>query len=874
MKKALSFVVVVFLSLLTFGGVLHFEHADIVYPEAYLDVAVKVGNIFESVRQDVVNLVGYDPGRITIVLQDKGAISNGYTQVILHKTIVLYVWPPEGYMHFYLPLEDWYTYLIIHEFTHMCHLSYQDNWAKFLSLITGIPYLPQLSSPFVEGTTVFAESSFSLSSGRLNNPFFSSGLYYYSLPNFPSFNYKEIIPQDDYRGGLLYYNLTAGFYKYLVDTYGLEQMKKFLAKTSETIPFYEIYGKEVTDPYEYAFGKKFDELYTDWIMSLTKLDYEQGKLIYQLRNSYAIRLDSVGNDLAVLRQSFGAATSYVGSLESGVLMLDDLNFKVEKDISLNAYDVRYDGNKVYALTTSQIFDRYENKVWDVTSNKMIASGYITSFGVKNGKIYVSYYDTKTLKSKIRQINGNFEYTYNGYIRTMDASDDYIAFLTIDNKIVVLDKNGNEIAKIEDRNMKGPFVKISEKRVLFSRVEGNYIIPYYYNIENGKFYKLADKILLSDFTIHKDELYYVSYIPYGKTGGMGIYKTKIELQELAQLPNQNPPSDIVIEQNEYQKGNELKFRIGTFLRPVTWVPMYTSQVQDDDSVIHNLYIIFTFANVENDTFVVLTPILDVFQQDPNSFDFSILGFRQFAGFLAMKDFWGFSASYVYPTNDYNLSGQLTLGGLDFSPNTTMYAITGASFKSNKDYALDSIFSLIGGLDVPSIEANTVSFGIYTFTNLFSRQMRIANWIIASSENLNNLFTLDSLYTQNSLLLALNNDTSFLGLVTTKLSEPAKTQYDVSVALTLFKDSAELFGGQVLLKNSGVTLGLANPANIHGFYSHFFLETYFSGLKLYPNVGVFLQMMDLYGFEKPDFNGILYFGIGSSPHLLNIISGIPF
>ncbi|MEN3042804.1 MAG: hypothetical protein ABDH59_05830 [Fervidobacterium sp.] len=874
MKRVIIVIFLLALFSIVQAGVLHFEHADIVYPEGYLDIVVKIGNIFESTRLDVINLIGYDPGRITIILQDKGTISNGYTQVLLHKSIVLYAWPPEGYIYFHLPLEDWYTYLIIHEFTHMCHLSYQDELAKFISLITGLPYLPQLSSPFVEGTTVFAESSFSLSSGRLNNPFFSNGLYYYSLPNFPSFSYKEIVPYDDYRGGLLYYNFTAGFYKYLVDTYGLEKMKKFIAKTSETAPLILNPDKEIADPYEFAFGKKFDELYTDWIMYLTKLDYSQGKLIYQLRNSYIMRVDSVGRELSILRQSFGAATSYVGSFENGVLFIDDLNLKVVKDLPLNANDVRYDDGKIYALVPSLSFDKYENKIWDVTRNKLVASGYITSFGVKNGQIYVSYYDTKKLKSKIRQINGEFEYTFDGYIRAMDVSSDYIAFLTIDNKIVVLDKNANEVAFIKDRNMKGPFVKIDGKRILFSRVEGNYVIPYYYNLDNNKFYKLASKTLLSDFTIHKDELYYVSYVPYGKTGGMGIYKQKIELEELDKLPNESPISNISIKQHNYEKGDELAFRLGTFLRPVTWAPMYTSQIQENESIIHNLYIIFTFSNVENDTFVALTPILDVYQSSPNSFDFTILGFRQFVGFVTLKDFWGLSASYIYPTNDYSLLGELILGSFDISPSTSVYLRGGVNFKSSKDYTLDNVFSLIGGLDVPYIDSKTVSFGILTFTNLFSRPVRIANWIVSSNDKFDQLLTPNSFYTQNSLLFALNNDTSFLALTTTKLSDPSKTQYDVSLALTLFKDSAELFGGQVLLKNSGVTLGLANPGNIHGFYSQFFIETYLGSFKLYPNIGVFLQMMDLYGLQPPNFNGIIYFGIGSSPHLVNIVNGIPF
>ncbi|MGC8903386.1 MAG: hypothetical protein ACP5KD_08645 [Fervidobacterium sp.] len=880
MKKvgeAFLIFLLLFLPFFSYAGVLHFEHADVIYPEGYLDVAVRVGNIFESVRQNVVSLIGYDPGRISIVLQDKGTISNGYTQVVLHKTIVLYTWPTEGYMGFYLPLEDWYTYLIIHEFTHMCHLSYQDELGKFISILVGVPYLPQLSSPFVEGTTVFAESAFSLSSGRLNNPFFSSGLYYYSLPNFPSLSYKETTPQDDYRGGTLYYNFTAGFYKYLVDTYGLDSVKKFLNITSQTVlPMLLPYATEttITDPYEYVFGKKLDELYTDWIMSLTKLNYQQGKLVFNLRNSLIIRVDSHKNEIAVLRQSFGPTTSYVGTFENGLIFLDDVQYKKVDELPLNSHEVKFDGTVVYALQTSNFLDKFENKLWNITENKVIASGYITSFGVYSGEVYVSYYDTKTLTSKIKLLNGDFEYDYNGYVKNLDVSKDAIAFLTLDNRIIVLDKNGNEIAKIDDRNMKGPYVKVQDKKVLFSRVEGEYIIPYYYDMENKLFYKLADKTILSDFTIHKDELYYVSYTPYGNTGGNGIYKTKIQLQELQRLPNENPSTNISITEHQYKQGNEHLFRLATFLTPVTWVPMYTNLQLENDNVIHTFYLIFTFTNVENDTAFVLTPILDVIQTDPNTLDFSVLGYRQFFGFFTSKDYFGLSASYMYPTNDYSFSAGFILGEFTISPATSLYTILGTNLKSKKDYNLDSIFGLLGSVSVPSIDLATLSLGIYIPTNILSKPVRMKNWVILSNDDYAKLFSLESMYLASSLLVGLNLDSSLLAVIQTNISKPEKTYYDLSFAYTLFKDSAELFGGQLLIRNSGLTFGLANPENIHGVYSHFFVETYFGGVKAYPSIGAFIQLMDLYGLPSPSFNGFVYFGIGSSPHALNSLYAIPF
>lgn len=899
MKKTTILQLVIFLTFLSVysvAGVLHFENSDIVYPEKYYDVAVKIGNIFESVREGVIDLIGYDPGRITIVLQDKGTISNGFTQVLFNKTITLYVWPPESYVYFMLPFEDWYTYLIIHEFTHMCHLLYQDELAKFISIVTGIPYLPQLSSPFIEGTTVFAESFFSQSSGRLNNPFFSSGLYYYSIPNFPSFTYKEIIPQDDYRGGMLYYNFTAGFYKYLVKTYGNEKMKKFLSKTSETAPEFLKFlqedkeskrEEEIEDPFEYAFGKNFNELYTDWILSLTKLDYKQGELIYKLPNSHVIKLDFVGKQVSILKQSFGPVTSYIGSFESGVIVIDDEKkagkYSVKREIPLNALDVRYDGKRVYALTPTYTLGTYSNSIWEVNSNSLIESGNITSFGVKNDEIFVCYFDPVSEKSTIKKIEwfsntrsskDYFEYTYNGFIRTIDVSEKYIAFITMDNKIFVLDRSGKEILNLQDRNMKGPFVKILDNKILFSRVEGEYVIPYYYDIVEKKFFKLSDKTLLSDFTIQGDYMYYVSYIPYGVNSGMGIYKKKIELEGFDKLPNENPPSKIAISNKSYRKGDEVTFRFGKFIRPVTWAPMMSTQVQEDKSLIHNFYMIFTFANVENDTFFVLTPIVDVFQPTPDSFNFEILGYRQFFSFLTSKEIYSLSGSYIYPSNDYSLNAELLLGSFYVSPITSLYAYLGASLKSDAKYNLDSIFSLIGAPSVPSIKSNTFSLGLQISTMIFGRRLRNLNWLILSDDNLNTILKPENLYIQSSLAIPFNLDISFLGIVAWNLSQPINAKYDFSVAATFFKDSAELFNGLVLFKNSGLTFGLANPSNIHGLYTHFFAEMYLSVLKFYPSVGVFLPMMELYGLPRPDFNGIFYIGLGSTPHMLNIISGFPF
>lgn len=137
------------------------------------------------------------------------------------------------------------------------------------------------------------------------------------------------MPSDDYRGGLLYYNFTAGFYKYLVDTYGLEKVKDFLRETSVTVEdmsklwdLSAVQQETYSDKYEKVFGKPFDEIYTDWIFSLTKLDYKQGDLIYKSRDTYLNKIDAYKSNFTLLSQKYGPVSSYIGTTIDALTFID------------------------------------------------------------------------------------------------------------------------------------------------------------------------------------------------------------------------------------------------------------------------------------------------------------------------------------------------------------------------------------------------------------------------------------------------------------------------------------------------------------------------------------------------------------------------
>ena len=882
-KLFLVFLFLTVASFTIFGGVLHFDHADILYPEGYYENAVLVGNIFETIRPNVINLVGNDPGRITIALQDKGSISNGFTQPLLHRTIVIYLWPPESWISFQLPLENWYTYLLVHEFTHMCHLTYQDDFAKVASVILGFPYLPQLDSQLVEGITVFDESYFSSASGRLNNPFFSTGLYYYALQNFPSFNYKEIMPSDDYRGGLLYYNFTAGFYKYLVDTYGLEKVKDFLRETSVTVEdmsklwdLSAVQQETYSDKYEKVFGKPFDEIYTDWIFSLTKLDYKQGDLIYKSRDTYLNKIDAYKSNFTLLSQKYGPVSSYIGTTIDALTFIDSEG-KEKSSAPLTALDVKYDDSGIYALCKTNILGKTVNQLWDVTRNRAIAAGYISAFGIYKGNLYLSAYDTQSMKTIVK--GPDFDFQYDGFIRYMDVSENYLAFLTMDNKVIIIDKQSkNIVAMFDNPTMKGPYVKFWKDGVTFIQVEGEYTIPYYYDLKEQKLYRLAEKSLMNDFVVVDDYLYYTSYIPYGKTGGMGVYKQKVQMVPVTlSIPENVKTFTWDIQPKKFTSGNELAFRLSTFIKPVTWIPYY-SVVTGDTSITHNFSVIFTFANPENDTFLILTPVLGINESDTN---YSFNSFGQYVSFITAKDLYNLSASYFYPTNDYSFNLVLAIDTFPFSYNSHLQGLMTANLRSSEYYNLDTLFNVVGIASAPAIYTENLGVGFGISTDVFSLPTYVQSLLMLSSSDFEELFSLNSAYSFTSLLIGLGTDGSFAGQFDIQLSDPSNYDYDFSTALTLFKDQAELFDGAILLKNSGNTFGLASVTvssgqdsyKIHALYDHLFLETYLSGIKTYLTVGRLINIPGFFGLDNSGFSGTFYIGVSTSPNgLPDLISPV--
>jgi len=182
--------------------------------------------------------------------------------------------------------------------------------------------------------------------------------------------------------------------------------------------------------------------------------------------------------------------------------------------------------------------------------------------------------------------------------------------------------------------------------------------------------------------------------------------------------------------KYQYGSEISFRIQKMTKPLTWIPIYEYDIEND---IHRGYIIFTFANIENDTFLVLTPVFDFILTD-TLFDMT---YSQYMSWLTMKDNYQLSASYYYPTNDYSLTGMLRLGGFALSPITDVYGYLTFSFKTKDIGLFDSVFSLFTA-NVPVVYLNNIGFGLLVSSYAFGMPYNVQVLGCLSNDKLEDLF----------------------------------------------------------------------------------------------------------------------------------------
>ncbi|NLI97383.1 hypothetical protein GX441_01840 [bacterium] len=236
--------------------VLQSEHYNLVFPKGYGGQASRAIQWLETKRDKVNDLVGYDPGKVWIVIEDMGMTVNGFSNPVGNE-IHLYTTPPSG---FDLSTRDWMRTVGIHEYAHEVSLSSVWGLPKALGYLFGPWVIPNAATPgwLIEGVTVYTESHIVGYEGRLESGEYDANVLTRASEGKITRNWNMEGSLYEYPLGAIY-AYGGPFYEWLVETKGEEAIGTFYRKHGSRIPIFSL-DRSARD----AFDQRFPSLLDDW----------------------------------------------------------------------------------------------------------------------------------------------------------------------------------------------------------------------------------------------------------------------------------------------------------------------------------------------------------------------------------------------------------------------------------------------------------------------------------------------------------------------------------------------------------------------------------------------------------------------------------
>lgn len=147
------------------------EHFNLIYDAKQQDLAAFYLVRMERAWAHLGTLWQSRPERLTVILNDRTDLTNGYATALPYAHVMLFPALP-GPMESISEMGDWAENISIHEFTHIHSMEQRRGAVKFLSHIFGTIITPNILLPkwWLEGVAVDAETRFS-NQGRLRSNF-------------------------------------------------------------------------------------------------------------------------------------------------------------------------------------------------------------------------------------------------------------------------------------------------------------------------------------------------------------------------------------------------------------------------------------------------------------------------------------------------------------------------------------------------------------------------------------------------------------------------------------------------------------------------------------------------------------------------------
>ena len=598
------------------------QHSLIFYPEWLERDAIELAGAVEGRWASVTSLFESDISSVTIYLEYPGVYTNGMADFI-SKTITVLAFPmPSKFLNF----EDWYSTVFTHEMTHVIHLNMRDGIPLLFNALFGLPALDaQYRSPFVESTTIFAESVLNRG-GRLENPLIDYLIFAAVKGKWlPSLTRVSRPPVEDFLGYALYYFVPAKFFEYLVEREGTEKVLKFLKEFSKNT-----FGIGMNGVSKEVFGEKLEDLYEDWKKGIRDFSIPREK-IYEEKNVLVLDIWSDGKDLWAAALRYGRERLYgTGGVEIG--RIERGKFRRIFRVYGYAGNLRVEKGKVYYLLNFYkgrccgFFGKYERAiaVWD-GKERVLIEGNITSFDVKDGKIVWSEYDPKERVSIIH--DGKRVWRVEGLVRELALSDGIYALVYRSGASSLIWKDGKVI---EDGRFKYS-LKRCDGRICFVAFDESGANVY--EISNG-LKRLTKNIAVLDFAESNGKLLITTFST--SFPAVGIY----EVEKMAKKAGYAPIPKRKNPKVRFRKRDGTLDYIEKTLFPVLHLPLV---LPDGTSMAFHL--VLGGYSPSHDFYWILSPSLSKDGPDLDS------------GFLYLGDEIGVMAYRLFDEMNFSLSLKL-------------------------------------------------------------------------------------------------------------------------------------------------------------------------------------------------------------------------
>lgn len=213
-------------------------HFNVLYPEGFEDQAQRMANTFEHIRVPESNSMGVAPGKISIILQNQSAISNGFVSMFPRRS-EFYTMPSQDY-NFY-GTNDWLNLLASHEYRHIVQYRHAFRGInRIVYYLFGSPTfsgLAHAAAPdwFWEGDAVATETAFT-PGGRGSIPNFGI-LFRTNLLEGRKFNYHKQYLQSYKHNIPNHYVLGYHMISYLRQRTADRDIWEKIMKRSWSVPF-------------------------------------------------------------------------------------------------------------------------------------------------------------------------------------------------------------------------------------------------------------------------------------------------------------------------------------------------------------------------------------------------------------------------------------------------------------------------------------------------------------------------------------------------------------------------------------------------------------------------------------------------------------